>query len=143
MDTISKERRSWNMSRIRSRDTGPEMMVRRYLHACGLRYRVHVQDLPGKPDLVFFGKRVCVFVHGCFWHGCERCIDGRRKVKSNKSYWSEKVVVNRIRDRKNVELLEALGWRVIVIWACETTDTSRLRYLWEEVTRDPARCNLG
>src|ERR1700674_4838408 len=98
MDTVTPERRSAIMARIRSKDTAPELAVRRYLHAKGLRYRLHHAGLPGKPDLVFPARRVCVFIHGCFWHGCPHCIDGTRQVKSNSAYWSAKVAGHRARD---------------------------------------------
>src|SRR5438874_1822671 len=99
------------MARIRSRDTGPEIKVRRFLHATGLRYRVHHPKLAGKPDLVFPARGLCVFVHGCFWHGCPRCIDGTRAVKSNADYWRAKVETNAARDRRNEEALRGAGWK--------------------------------
>src|SRR5437879_2491620 len=116
MDTVTPERRSAIMARIRARDTGPEMAVRHALHSAGLRYRLHSKDLPGKPDLVFRRFRACVFVHGCFWHGCPECIDGRRSVKSNIGYWRPKIAGNRERDAGNRAALERKGWRVFTIW---------------------------
>lgn len=86
MDTVSAQRRSEIMSKIRSRDTKPELAVRRYLHSTGLRYRIHRRDLPGRPDIVFPSRKLCVFVHGCFWRGCPNCVDGTRTVKSNGAY---------------------------------------------------------
>jgi DNA mismatch endonuclease (patch repair protein) len=89
-DSLSVRARSENMRRIRSKDTSPELRVRGYLHSAGLRYVLHKRALPGQPDLVFPSRRVCVFVRGCFWHGCPRCIDGTRAVKSNTAYGKTK-----------------------------------------------------
>ena len=126
MDKLSPEARSRNMGRIRSRDTGPEIVVRRFLHGKGLRFRLHRREFPGKPDLVFVAQRVCVFVHGCFWHGCPHCVDGTRRVKSNVSYWSGKVAGNRARDERHRAALEKEGWTVVVIWECQTRQPQRL-----------------
>lgn len=117
------------MSRIRGKDTGPERLVRAFLHRSGLRFRLYGQGLWGKPDLVFPGRRVCLFVHGCFWHGCSRCVDGTRKVKSNSSYWQKKVAGNKARDKRTVLRLRRDGWRVFTVWECETTSEQRLRSL--------------
>ena len=127
-DRISKARRSRNMAAIRSRDTKPEMIVRRLVHGMGYRYRLHRKDLPGKPDLVFGPRRKVIFVHGCFWHQheAEHCLDGR-KPKSNTGYWNGKLARNVARDKKNRQLLEEAGWRVLVIWECETRDIAALR----------------
>jgi DNA mismatch endonuclease (patch repair protein) len=133
MDTISATRRSQIMAAIRSKDTAPELAVRRYLHAAGLRYRLHRRNLPGRPDIVFPSRRICVFVHGCFWHGCSRCIDGRRSVKSNASYWNEKIAGNRQRDERHQQALTALGWSVFLIWECEARDPAALRALADAV----------
>ena len=115
------------MSKIRSRDTKPEMIVRRLLHGAGYRYRLHRRDLPGKPDLIFAGRRSVIFVHGCFWHQheAEACLDGR-KPKSNTGYWHEKLARNVERDRLAVERLTAAGWEVLVIWECETRSRDEL-----------------
>jgi DNA mismatch endonuclease, patch repair protein len=129
MDSISRERRTANMAAIRSANTKPEMLVRRFLHQNGLRYRLHSTGLPGKPDIVFPSRRIAVFVHGCFWHGCRKCIDGRRKVRSNADYWSEKICRNRKRDRLNVRALRKLGWNILTIWECEIATQSRLAEL--------------
>jgi DNA mismatch endonuclease, patch repair protein len=101
MDTVTPARRSEIMAAIRSKDTAPELAVRRYLHASGLRYRLHRHRLPGRPDLIFPGRRLCLFVHGCFWHGCPHCRHGAREVKSNTSYWSVKLARNKARDAEN------------------------------------------
>ncbi len=118
-DKLSPERRSVNMKAIRSKDTSPEMAVRRLVHGMGYRYRLHRKNLPGKPDLVFGPKRKVIFVHGCFWHQHSNCVDGR-KPKSNTGYWSEKLERNVRRDAENRTRLEADGWEVLVVWECET-----------------------
>ena len=119
-DIVSQERRSEIMSRIRSKGTKPELTVRRMLHAMGYRYRLHVAELPGKPDLVFPGKRKVIEVRGCFWHQHEdsRCGIARRP-KSNREYWLPKLERNTVRDAKHEEELRALGWGVLVVWECE------------------------
>ena len=137
MDRVTKELRSRNMSRIRAIDTTPELAVRRFLHAKGLRYRLHVGDLPGKPDIVFPSRGVCVFVHGCFWHGCERCKNGIRKVRSNTVYWSSKIAGNRSRDALNEAALLNSGWTVFVIWECEVKNPERLQRLANAIIELP------
>ena len=126
-DKLSPEQRSANMSRIRSKNTSPEMAVRRLVHAMGYRFRLHRKDLPGKPDLVFPGRRAVIFVHGCFWHQhpAEHCLDGRRP-KSNTRYWTEKLDRNVARDAKVQDALTTQGWRSLIIWECELSDTERL-----------------
>jgi len=106
------------MRAVKSKDTKPELQLRRALHRIGYRYRLNVKDLPGKPDLVFPKHRAALFVHGCFWHG-HLCKRGRRVPKSNTDYWREKIRKNRDRDRRNKNALEALGWRVLTVWECE------------------------
>ncbi len=117
-DRFSSELRSAIMSRIRSNDTGPELSVRRFLHANGYRYRLHRKDLPGKPDIVFPSRRCALFVHGCFWHG-HHCQQGVNQPKSRKEYWVPKISKNRLRDERAVEMLQDQGWRVLVLWECE------------------------
>lgn len=121
-----RSQRSELMSRVRVRHTAPEIALRRALHAAGLRYRLHTKDLPGRPDIVFPGKRVAVFVHGCFWHGCDQCDRGLRRPKTNTSYWANRLAENRARDRASEQSLLASGWRVTTVWECETRDASRL-----------------
>ena len=133
MDKLSPEARSRNMSRIRSRDTSPELIVRKYLHRQGLRFSLHGTKLPGKPDLVFAGRGALVLVHGCFWHGCPRCVDGTRRVKSNVPYWSEKVRGNRARDERNIGALKEMGWSVFTIWECEVKNKQRLARLAKRI----------
>ncbi len=127
IDKISQSRRSENMRRIRDRDTSPEMTVRRLTHSMGYRYRLRRKDLPGRPDLVFSGRRKVIFVHGCFWHQHPdpRCQDSRLP-KSNTAYWTPKLRRNRERDQEHVQQLQAEGWRVLVIWECELKDTDQV-----------------
>ncbi len=124
MDVFTPQRRSEIMARIKGKDTAPELAVRRLLHAMGFRFRLHRHDLPGKPDLVLPRWRTVILVHGCFWHG-HRCKDGRRP-KSNEGYWTPKLDRNRKRDVRTISALRRLGWRVVVIWACQTTDEPQL-----------------
>jgi len=106
------------MRRVRSKDTAPELKVRKALTAMGLRYRLHRKDLPGQPDIVMPGRSLALFVHGCFWHGHD-CARGARIPKANQDYWLAKIGRNRERDTRNAEALAALGWRVLVLWECE------------------------
>jgi DNA mismatch endonuclease, patch repair protein len=118
MDVHDKPTRSYNMSRIRSRDTKPEIRLRKLLWLCGLRgYRLHAA-LPGKPDLVYTRKRVAIFIDGCFWHGCPSCGDGR-PPSSNTGYWSEKLRKNQERDARRTRELEQMGWTVLRLWEHE------------------------
>lgn len=125
--------RSENMRRIKSTDTQPEMAVRRLLHRAGFRYRLHRRDLAGKPDLVLPKYRAALFVHGCFWHGHD-CKDGRRP-RSNLEYWNAKLDRNRLRDARSHELLQSLGWKPVVVWACQTRKTDTLQQLLLEQLR--------
>lgn len=120
-DTLTSAERSERMSRIRSRDTGPEWAVRRLVHRMGYRYRLHAKELPGKPDLVFPRRRKVIFVHGCFWHrhpepGCKLA----RLPKSRLDFWEPKLTKNRERDKMNQAKLAELGWKFIVVWECKT-----------------------
>lgn len=126
MDTLTPEQRSRTMSRVRGKDTGPELTVRRMAHRMGLRYRLHGADLPGKPDLVFPRWKKVIFVHGCFWHG-HRCKAGRRRPASNTDYWNRKLDRNKERDKQNRRALKRLGWEVLVIWECQLGDDYALR----------------
>ena len=125
MDVVAPEQRSAMMSKIRGRNTRPELRVRKTAHRLGLRFRLHRKDLPGTPDLVFPASRKAVFVHGCFWHshgGCKYAY----KPKSNVAFWKDKLQKNLNRDIRATRELKALGWDVIVIWECETRDDDRL-----------------
>ena len=119
------------MQAVKSRDTEPEMVVRRLLHGMGYRYRIHRKDIPGTPDIAFISRRKAIFVHGCFWHG-HSCPKGRLP-KSRLDYWQPKLAKNKERDKRTVDRLNSLGWDVLVIWECETVDldilTNRLRGL--------------
>lgn len=132
-DRISKELRSENMRRIRSKNMKPEMIVRRLVHGMGYRYRLHRRDLPGKPDLVFSSRRKVIFVHGCFWHqhSDPACLDGRMP-KSNKQYWSKKLNRNKKRDKETEERLIAEGWEKLIIWECAVKDTRTLENVISE-----------
>ena len=123
MDHVSPERRSFIMSCVGTKDTKPEMVVRRALHRLGYRYRLHRRDLPGSPDLVFPSRRKVVFVHGCFWHG-HSCRWGRLP-KTRPDYWQPKIASNRERDKRNLTTLEEAGWRAVVIWQCELKQADR------------------
>jgi len=116
-DIMTPAQRSERMSRIRGRDTKPEMLVRRYLHGLGFRYRLHARDLPGRPDLVLPKYGAVVFVEGCFWHG-HSCQKGR-VPGTNPAFWETKVATNQTRDRRNQRALARLGWRVIRVWECQ------------------------
>lgn len=115
---MSPEERSAHMAKIRSRDTKPELILRSWLHKQGYRYRLHVKQLPGRPDLVFVGRKKVVFVNGCFWHGHD-CPVGVRLPKSNTSFWEDKRRRNQERDAQHLLRLTELGWQSIVIWECE------------------------
>lgn len=116
-DIMAPSERSALMSRIRGVDTKPELFVRRTLHAMGYRFRTHVRELPGCPDLVFSKRRAVIFIHGCFWHrhGCSKTYS----PKTRKAFWREKFVGNVSRDKQNQRLLTEAGWQVLVVWECE------------------------
>lgn len=120
------EARSRTMRAVKSKDTAPEMLVRRMIHAEGFRYRLHDPSLPGKPDLVFKSRRKAIFVHGCFWHG-HSCKRGARTPGTNRDYWLRKIQANVNRDRAHLAALRDLGWDVLTVWECETRDRGALR----------------
>ena len=124
-DVFDEATRSAVMRRVKGRDTTPELKVRRALTALGARYRLQRADLPGKPDIVMPGRRLAIFVHGCFWHGHD-CARGARVPKANRDYWVGKVERNRARDARSREALAALGWRVETIWECDLKDAAAL-----------------
>lgn len=114
------------MARVKSRDTAPELAVRRLLTKLGYRYRLHRADVPGRPDIAFIGRRKAVFVHGCFWHGHD-CARGAREPKANADYWRAKIARNRARDADARDRLTAIGWRATVVWECELRDAFALQ----------------
>ena len=133
VDSLTPEQRSERMSRIRGSDTKPELLVRRFLHAAGFRYRLHVRDLPGKPDLILPKHRTVVFVHGCFWHahGCQKGrIPGTRS-----EFWQEKFASNKARDARNMRALRRLGWQVITVWECTLSKGSTRQATLETLAR--------
>jgi len=121
---MKPEERSALMARIRSKNTKPEMTVRRLIFAMGYRYRLHKRELPGKPDLVFPGRKRVIFVHGCFWHAhsCKRGF----KPKTNVEFWTKKLQANQLRDERAVSELRGAGWECLTIWECELHDMERL-----------------
>jgi DNA mismatch endonuclease (patch repair protein) len=121
MDVHSPERRSFNMSRIKSRDTKPEKVVRSIVHGLGYRYRLHKPDLPGKPDIVLVRHRKIIDVHGCFFH-MHKCKYGRVMPATNTEFWKTKRLSNMIRDRRNLRALKRDGWKVLIVWECEIRD---------------------
>nr|WP_276325698.1 DNA mismatch endonuclease Vsr [Mesorhizobium ciceri] len=126
MSALSSSSRSLMMSKVRSRDTVPEIRVRKLAHELGFRFRVHRRDLPGTPDLVFPRYKIAIFVHGCFWHrhpGCDRT----STPSTNIDFWLAKFERNQLRDAQAITSLESMGWQVHVIWECDTRTESRLR----------------
>ena len=132
-DTLTPEKRSWNMSRIRASETSVEVKVRKYLFKQGFRYRKNVKELPGKPDIVLPKYKTVVFVHGCFWHRHENC-SRATMPKSNFDYWNNKFARNVENDKMHKSLLEEMGWKVIVLWECDINkrfDSTMLRLIKE------------
>lgn len=123
-DTRTAEQRRRIMQSVGTKDTGPELAVRRALFALGYRYRLHRKDLAGRPDIVLVSRRKAIFVHGCFWHGHD-CPKGRAS-KSRVDYWGPKLEANRARDARNVAELKSQGWDVLVVWQCELADAAKL-----------------
>lgn len=124
-DIVSPERRSQIMGCVKSKNTAPELVVRRLAHRLGYRFRLHRKDLPGSPDLIFPRHAKAILVHGCFWHGHERCRRGALP-KSRIEYWTEKISSNKERDQRKLAELEEAGWEVLVVWECETRNTEAL-----------------
>ena len=124
-DSLSKKHRRWNMSRIRARDTAPELLVRSTLHNAGYRFILHSKTLPGRPDIVLPRYRAVIFVNGCFWHRHKACRYAYTP-KSRKKFWQDKFRENVARDRRNLKALQALGWNVFTIWECHATKPDQL-----------------
>lgn len=124
-DVYPPEKRSAVMRRVKGKDTTPELKVRRALTALGARYRLNRRDLPGSPDIVMPGRRLAIFVHGCFWHGHD-CARGSRVPKANREYWTAKVARNVARDQRTAAELAAAGWRVETIWECDLKEAAAL-----------------
>lgn len=125
MDNFTKEQRSRCMSRIKSKDTKPEIIVRKTLYKLGFRYGLYKEDLPGKPDIIFLKKKIAIFVNGCFWHqheGCKR----KSSPKTNTEYWEKKLKKNVENQNKSIISLRKTGWKVFIIWECETKDSTLL-----------------
>ena len=125
-DVFSPEKRSDVMRQVKAKGTSPELKVRKLLWALGARYRLHRKDLPGAPDIVLPGRKLAVFVHGCFWHGHD-CARGARVPKQNRNYWTAKIARNPARDERVQGELDALGWRPLVVWECELKGPPALR----------------
>lgn len=123
IDPFSPSKRSAIMRAVKSRDTAPEMIVRRCAHGLGYRYSLARRDLPGKPDLAFVSRKKAIFVHGCFWHGHD-CKRGARAPAANAAYWSAKIARNAARDASSLRALKALGWKALVVWECELKDAA-------------------
>ncbi len=113
------------MSRVRGKNTIPEMLLRSALHRAGFRYSLYRKDLPGTPDIVFTSRRKVIFIHGCFWHGHENCNQGRLS-KSNQSFWEDKLAKNRARDQRVTKELMAAGWKVFVVWSCSLRSVKKM-----------------
>jgi DNA mismatch endonuclease, patch repair protein len=122
-DILSKAKRSALMARVKGKNTGPEIIVRKFLFSCGLRYRINDTRYPGSPDIVLPKFHTAIFVHGCFWHGHENC-PAFRIPKSNTDFWRNKIISNIKRDQQKIDLLEHQGWKVIVIWECQVKKAS-------------------
>ncbi|MGN8277494.1 very short patch repair endonuclease [Pseudomonas sp. SMN5] len=126
MDRLSVEQRSWLMSRIKGKNTTPELIVRKLVYGMGYRYRLHLKYLQGRPDLTFLRRKKVIFVNGCFWHGHPNCRYGRLP-KTRLEYWQEKIEKNKRRDTKNIHALQADGWQVLTVWQCELRNLEQLR----------------
>lgn len=133
MDIWDKKKRSEVMSKIRSKNTKPEMTLRKALFANGYRYRINYKKLPGKPDIVFPKYKTAIFVHGCFWHGHDiSCVDSHIP-KTNTTFWAEKITKNKERDKNNTNRILAMGWKVITIWDCEIQQKDNMDILIKKI----------
>ena len=135
MDIISEERRSWNMSRIKGKDTKPELVVRSILHKMGYRFRLHRKDLPGTPDIVLPKYKTVIFLHGCFWHrhkGCKYAYTPKSRVK----FWKDKFAETVKRDKQHLKQLKENGWEVFIVWECETKDMDNLKKIINKISQE-------
>ena len=140
-DHLTKDKRSWNMSRIRAKNTKPELIVRKYLYSKGFRYRLHTKDIQGKPDLSNKTKRIAIFVNGCFWHQHKNC--SRSTIpKTNKNYWIPKLNSNISRFKRNINDLKSFGWKVVIIWECELKNNVKEIKAINEILRYNQKDNI-
>lgn len=123
---LNQIERSYCMSRIKGKDTTPEMAVRRVVHGMGYRYRLHRRDLPGTPDIVLTRHKKIIFVHGCFWH-MHNCKKGKSTPATNAEFWEKKRTENRERDKRNIAALKKMGWQVLVVWECQVKKPEQVR----------------
>lgn len=138
-DKVRKKVRSRNMSAIKGKNTKPEMIVRRFLHHKGYRFRLHRKDLSGKPDITLARYKTVIFVHGCFWHQHSNCKNAVMP-KTHVSFWEDKLNGNIVRDKKNTLLLQGKGWQVLTIWECEVTSESNMEKLTEKIRNNNEGC---
>ncbi|MBW1940306.1 MAG: DNA mismatch endonuclease Vsr [Deltaproteobacteria bacterium] len=142
MDKLTPEHRSWNMSRIRSADTKPELIVRSLLHRMGYRFRLHQKNLPGKPDIVLPKYKTVIFVHGCFWHRHEEC-KYAYMPKSRRKFWNDKFKANIERDKTVKQQLKNLGWKVNIVWECELSDVKTIEKKLDNIFRNDEQVMSG
>ena len=140
-DRLSAQRRSWNMSRIRALNTKPELIVRSLLHRAGFRFRLHRADLPGRPDIILPRHKIAIFVHGCFWHRHSGC-KFSYKPKTRVEFWNRKFADNMRRDTISQEKLILIGWKVFVVWECETKDEAQLARVLAKITSGGQRASV-
>ena len=141
-DRFTPAERSAVMRKVKARNTGPELEIRRTLTRLGLRYRLHRKDLPGSPDIVFGGRKLAIFVHGCFWHGHD-CKRGARRPQTNADYWEAKIGGNRARDQASLDQLQGLGWRALVIWECDLKHEDRVKRMLSDALETPANLAIN
>lgn len=142
MDIYEPEKRSQIMAAVRTRHTAPELVVRRLLHSLGYRFRLHRDDLPGNPDIVLPRHRAAILVHGCFWHHHKRCKKAKLPA-TNREFWRRKILRNVQRDKANIQDLERLGWRVMVVWECETSRDDLASRLIQFLQEAPSNSDGG
>jgi len=125
VDVFNEEKRSWIMSRVKNKDTKPEIIVRSIVHRLGYRFRKNNLNLPGRPDIVLTRHRKLIFVHGCFWHGHRQCKRSSRPT-TNKMFWAKKLDENILRDKHNNKALKSLGWKTLIVWECQIKNQDKL-----------------